>query len=114
MAIQQSFTNQIQLAEDMASSLYQLADNLDYLATQVRNHLDYLMESGMFSEEVENYRNAFEVLFKPEMQDMKLDILQNNVQFVKKQIEALTGASINVKKSGDGLSPRNIDEFTFN
>jgi DNA-binding MarR family transcriptional regulator len=107
----QSYKNQIDLAQHMSSSLYVLADDMDYFSEEVKRHIESLESYDFFSEEIDLYRNTFNVLYTPEAQELIVEILAN-VQYVKKQVEALEGVELEVRNAPD-YKRRDISEFRF-
>jgi biotin operon repressor len=109
---QQSFKNQEALAQEMASSLYRLADELDYISSNIQSNIELLNAEGVFNEITDTLMDYYQSYYVPNTKRVIVTTIKDNVQYIKKQEEAL-GHVINERKSSGGLDARNMNDFRF-
>lgn len=108
----QSWQTQLQLAQDMANSLHQLASNLDYIAEQLLMQIELMGESGLAQDEVKLVKNIFNYEFSPLTKKIIIDIENSHIGYLKQQQTALGGA-IDETRNVDGTYVRAASDFKF-
>jgi len=107
-----TYQNQAELAQNMASSLYALADHLDYVSEQISKDLENLVELGVFKNEIDLVHNIFRSEYVPKTNKIIGDIIKDHIGYLKKQQDAI-GAVIDETKQENGSYKRKASEFRF-